>query len=172
MNLGKAKIRQWDPQQPTLFLDFDGVLHPDAVYCVRGEIVLRADGFSLFEWSPILVVLLDPFPTMQIVLSTSWVSVVGFDEARARLPESLQRRVIGSTWHEHAPRAWDRRTRYDQVAHSVERHRHTRWLAVDDDGVGWPEEHLPNLVLTDSLLGLGDTVAQEELREKLALLHR
>ena len=37
-----------------LFLDFDGVLHPDAVYLERGRPVLRTDG-ELFMWSRHLV---------------------------------------------------------------------------------------------------------------------
>jgi hypothetical protein len=37
-----------------LFLDFDGVLHPDAVYLERGRPVLRADG-ELFMWAHHLV---------------------------------------------------------------------------------------------------------------------
>ena len=74
-------IRERVPRCPTLFLDFDGVLHPDEVYRVGGRIVLRVDGFSLFEWSSILDELLAPYPGTQIVLSTSWVRILGFDEA-------------------------------------------------------------------------------------------
>ena len=38
-----------DPDVPVLFLDFDGVLHPDEVYRVGDKIVLKMDGFCLFE---------------------------------------------------------------------------------------------------------------------------
>ncbi len=174
MNEGRTGIRARarDPQRPTLFLDFDGVLHPDAVYRVRGQVILRMDGFSLFEWSPILVDLLAPYSDMQIVLSTSWVRVLGFDHTRARLPEGLQRRVVGATWHRHGPRGWEYLNRYEQIFRNVQRHGHTHWLAIDDCGAEWSEEHRSNLVLTDSLLGLGAASAQAELREKLELLHR
>ena len=37
-----------------LFLDYDGVLHPDHVYLVSGRPVPRADG-ELLMWAPILV---------------------------------------------------------------------------------------------------------------------
>lgn len=40
-----------------LFLDFDGVLHPDAAYLVRGRPVLRAAG-ELFMWAPLLAAVL------------------------------------------------------------------------------------------------------------------
>lgn len=169
---GTAGIRQRDARQTTLFLDFDGVLHPDEVYRIGERIVLRMDGVSLFEWADILDGLLLPHPDVQIVLSTSWVRVFGFEVARASLPESLQRRVVGATWYETVPRSWPLLPRYEQIRRSVERHRHVRWLAIDDDGDGWAEEHRENLVLTDPLLGLGVASAQEELREKLAELHR
>ena len=157
--------------RPTVFLDFDGVLHPDEVYLVRGHPVLRMDGISLFEWSEILVESLEPYPKVQIVLSTSWVRLLGFEEASERLPEPLRKRVTGATWHATVPRRWTQMTRYEQVLHYIERHRTPRWLAIDDDGIGWPDKHRENLVLTDSLLGLGAASAQADLRDKLQRLH-
>lgn len=51
-----------------LFLDFDGVLHPDAVYLrLNGEIELRAPG-ALFMWAPALVDALEAHPQIRIVL--------------------------------------------------------------------------------------------------------
>lgn len=165
-------IGQREPKLPTLFLDFDGVLHPDEVYRVGERIVLRMDGFNLFEWSEVLSELIAPYSELQIVLSTSWVRQLGFEVARAYLPESLQRRVVGATWHETVPRGWDKLTRYQQIQLNVLRHRHLRWLAIDDDGIGWSDEHRSNIVVTDSLLGLGAASAQDELRDKLARLCR
>lgn len=161
-----------DPRLPALYLDYDGVLHPDEVYRVGEQIVLRMDGFSLFEWGSVLEMLVAPYPRLQIVLSSSWVRVVGFDDALARLPEGVQRRVVDATWHQHAQKGWEYLTRYEQIRRNVESHRHHRWLAIDDDGTGWPDEARANLVLTDSLLGLGAVSAQQELAEKLEALHR
>lgn len=164
--------RQRHAQLPTLYLDFDGVLHPDEVYRVGKQIVLQMDGFSLFEWTSILEALIAPYRQLQIVPSSSWVRVVGFDDALARLPAGIQRRVVGATWHPYAPRGWEHLTRYEQIRRNVESHYHQRWLAIDDDGVGWPDENRANLVLTDSLLGLGAVSAQRDLAEKLEALHR
>ena len=158
--------------KPTVFLDFDGVLHPDEVYLVRNQPVLRMDGISLFEWSEILAESLAPYPAIELVLSTSWVRLLGFEEALQYLPGPLRQRVTGATWHATVPRRWTQMTRYEQVMHCIERHRTTRWLAIDDDGAGWAEKHLPNLLLTDSLLGLGQSDAQSDLRTKLEWLDR
>ena len=126
------------------------------------------DGFCLFEWCAILEALIAPYPRLQIVLATSWVRVVGFDEALARLPDALQSHVVGATWqHQQSLGGWASLTRFEQIKRDLARHQHRRWLAIDDDGAGWPVEYLQNLVLTDSLLGLGAAWAQEDLREKL-----
>lgn len=55
-----------------LFLDYDGVLHPDAVYQTRRGLELRASGQLLMHAS-VLEEILDEFPQAKIVLSTSWV---------------------------------------------------------------------------------------------------
>lgn len=81
-----------------LFLDFDGVLHPDEAYLVKGRPVLRAEG-ALFMWAPLLADTLKNYPGLQIVLSTSWARDLRFARARSFLPPDLQQRVIGATWH-------------------------------------------------------------------------
>jgi hypothetical protein len=53
-----------------LFLDFDGVLHPDAVYLRRGRAELGAEG-QLFMWAHYLQAVVEE-ADVQIVLSTSW----------------------------------------------------------------------------------------------------
>lgn len=164
--------RRREAHRPALFLDFDGVLHPDAVYREGRRIVLRADGVALFEWVGVFEDLIAPYPSLQVVLSTSWVQVLGFDVAYSHLPGLIQERVVGATWYQTAPRRWNRLSRYEQIRHTVERHHYSRWLAVDDDGAGWADEHRPNLVHTDPLLGLGARAAQQDLREKLEWLHR
>lgn len=125
---------------PILYLDFDGVLHPGEVYRIRGQIVLQCDGICLFEWAPLLAEYLEPHPDVRIVLSTSWVRVLSFSGARAWLPDALAKRVIGATWHSAMNQAWWRGlSRYDQISRHAQRHRISRWLAVDDDGMAGPK---------------------------------
>lgn len=156
---------------PVLFLDYDGVLHPDAVYRTRQGLVLMREGVSLFEWVRILEEALAPHPEMRIVLSTAWVRVLGFDEARGRLPEALQERVVGATWHSRMDRAeWQALSRFGQVLRYVQRHRVAHWLAVDDDAQDWARECHGNLVHTHAEFGLSLASTRAELREKLARL--
>ncbi|MGE6528585.1 HAD domain-containing protein [Stutzerimonas stutzeri] len=145
-----------------LFLDFDGVLHPDAVFRRSdGRIELRADG-ELFMWAPILVEALSGLASVRIVLSTSWVRHLGFQRARKALPAELQMLVIGATWHSAMRRtdqgtiAWDEQTRYQQIATYLTQlsSAPTDWLAIDDDNRGWPDVKREHLLLTDSAHGL------------------
>lgn len=153
---------------PTLFLDYDGVLHPDAVYRVRGEIVLQRDGHTLFECSPLLIEALAPHPDIRIVLSTSWVRVLGFNKACKRLPQTLRERVIGATWHSDMDAGeWQTLTRFSQVTRYAHHHRVERWLAVDDDAQGWFRGYHDNLVHTHSDFGLALASTRKELQEKL-----
>src|SRR5260370_13220801 len=122
-----------------VYLDFDGVLHPDAVWVDREtkNLSLRAPGHQLFESTAAFEEAIAPYPSVQIVLATSWVSTFGLAHAIQCLPETLQSRVIGATYDPTHPNAWlfDRLTRYDAIVQDVARRRPQCWLAVDDTGV-------------------------------------
>lgn len=79
-----------------IFLDFDGVLHPDVAFLVKGRPTLKAES-ELFIWVPLLTKTLADFPEVQIVLSTSWARELSFSRARRWLPQDLRARVVGST---------------------------------------------------------------------------
>ncbi len=157
-----------------LFLDFDGVLHPDAVYLrLNGEIELRAPG-ELFMWAPQLIDALAEHRDIRIVLSTSWARNLGFHAARKALPAELRQRVIGATWHSAMGRGWpdyipwDDQTRFEQIAAWLARRPgQSSWLAIDDDAQGWPDYLRERLVQTDAMRGLSAPEALAELNEKL-----
>jgi hypothetical protein len=123
----------------------------------------------LFENIPILVRLLEPYPDLKIVLSTSWVRELGFTRAREFLPRSLQQRVIGATFHKRYVRKEEfaQLARYDQIIADVERRRPARWLAIDDDLEGWPEHALMHIVPMPLGFGLGASAAALELEQRL-----
>jgi hypothetical protein len=155
-----------------LFLDYDGVLHPDEVYLTRAKgIVLRADGHNLFEHAELLADTLESHQDVRIVLSTSWVHALDFNKAKARLPERLQSRVKGSTWHSSGNKyEWNALTRYQQIMRYVLRHNLQDWLALDNDDVGWPDHKRHHLIHTDDWGGLGGTVgALDDLQTKLEM---
>lgn len=158
-----------------LFLDFDGVLHPDAVYLTRRGIELRAEG-ELFMWAPLLNDALANHPDMQIVLSTSWARNLGFDRARRALPAVLRHQVIGATWHSAMGKGWpdfipwDAQTRWEQIEAYLSRLAEpVNWLAIDDDGQGWPIAQRDRLILTDPDHGLSDPAVAAELTHKLEM---
>lgn len=162
-----------------LFLDFDGVLHPDSAYLVKGRPTLKGEG-ELFMWAPLLIKTLADFPEIQIVLSTSWARELSFNRARRWLPAELRRRVIGSTWHSamsfkregfHSLATWwDGATRYQQIKRYAGRAGLTDWVAIDDQPEGWGADDLGKLVHTHSDTGLSDPVVLSLLAARLEVL--
>jgi hypothetical protein len=163
-----------------VFLDFDGVLHPNEVYLSKDSLVeLRGEG-SLLMHVPVLERLLLPYPKARIILSTSWVRAVGFDNTIRHMQKliprsSLFNRIAGATWHTDMVKdgndPFDDWTRFQQIHFHVRFNDVRNWLAIDDlydGGESWPEAHRERLVLTDSRFGLGSAEVQDELRTKLA----
>lgn len=155
-------------------LDFDGVLHDDAVFSSpdRG-MYLAAPGRVLFEWMPILEELLRPYPDLGIVLSTSWVRAKGLAYATSRLAPALSSRVVGATFDNRLVQKaeFDMLPRGLQVWQDIERRAPAAWFAIDNDAAGWPEHCLERVVLTQDRRGLSDIRAQEAVRRILASMH-
>jgi len=157
--------------EKVLYLDFDGVLHPEDVlwHPKRGIYVRSPPGHQLFEWVPILEALLQPYPKVAIVLSTSWVRERRFSFAKNRLSPMLQQRVIGATFHrEYMHRESFRLIpRGVQIAQDVARRVPRTWFAIDDDADGWPQCCRSNFVQTHGQTGLSDLCVQAKVRAKL-----
>lgn len=155
-----------------IFLDFDGVLHPDEVFRTRQGPQLRCAG-GLFMWSSILEGELEDFPDVQLVLSTSWVKELGFSRAKKRLPEGLQARIIGSTWHSSMSNVWadqvwwEQASRHQQILRYATRAKAQKWIAIDDDAQGWASHDRDRLLLADRQLGLTTPGLMQALRAKL-----
>lgn len=169
-----------------IFLDFDGVLHPDAVYQHRKKpLELRAAG-ALMMHAPVLEAILDehdPQGYIRIILSTSWVRFLGFSKTVKKMPLGLRRRVDGATWHSGMTksdgRPYSRATdpfngmpRWKQIDWYINRHEVLHWIAIDDlhsGGEAWPDDLRDYLVLTDGAKGLGCHSVQVELNLKIKL---
>jgi hypothetical protein len=160
--------------KPVLYLDFDGVLHHEEVYWdPRRGAYMAAHGHKLFEHVSLLEDLLQPWPEVKIVLSTSWVRQYGFSGTAKRLGPALRARCIGSTWHT-GMRAheWSfaRLPRGLQVVQDVQRRHPAAWVAVDDDHGDWPTQFESHLVRSHPFLGISAPTVLDGLREKIAAM--
>jgi hypothetical protein len=162
--------------EPVLYLDYDGVLHPADVRVTQDEphrplVYIRGQPSShpLFEHANLLESLLEPHPTLRIILSTSWVREFGYEFALQQLPPSLQSRVIGATWR--TGMRVQPPARYYCIQIDAEERGLERWLAVDDDLYCWPDNELYRVVApTGPLLGLAEPGIADELEQKLRWL--
>lgn len=149
-----------------LYLDFDGVLHPAAVWLKtenNASPVLEeryASEHALFEHSRTLEELLAPYPDVRLVLSTAWVLVHGIDYAATRLPRALRERVVGSTFDANRDGAhFTSVARGYQVVADAQRRGLRHWIALDDDVRDWPKGHRHRLIPTDPVHGLSSPIA-------------
>lgn len=135
-----------------LFLDFDGVLHPDP--CPPEQ---------LFQHAPRLATTLEEFPATGVVLSTSWRTFLPHAQLLALLPEALRSRVLGVTprfGEFAAPPALAPYRRHAECVQWVRAHGvdEAAWLALDDRP-SWFAPYCEQLVACDSRLGFDDAAA-------------
>lgn len=143
--------------KPILYLDYDGVLHPDEIYRRKdGTIFVRnapGEHAELFMHASLLEALVSKYD-IQIILATSWVKAIGFDKAKSHLPKSVSDKIVGSTYHSSMREIWPWLSRYQQIIKHVERHSIEGWLALDNDNEGWDIKHIDNLALCDHVKAL------------------
>ena len=106
----------------TLFLDFDGVLHPTL-----------AQPAALFIHGSRLAEALRPYP-VNIVISSSWRFHFSKDEYLAKLPKELAGQVIGATGSAHVGKF----ARWHEIQQYLKKHRIVDWRALDDGAVEFP----------------------------------
>ncbi|WP_414446775.1 HAD domain-containing protein [Burkholderia sp. 22PA0099] len=167
---------EFDNLTPTLFVDYDHTLHRGQGYVdtSSGEISLDT-GNEPFEFAPILEQLLAPYPRVEIVLTTSWLTSIPLERAAAYMPASLAARVVGSTHGYKVPFGYIQNgsARTYVIRSYVLERRLRDWLAIDDAVYGatnltsdvLPIE--PHLVLLDAQQGLGDAAAQQRVQDWL-----
>jgi hypothetical protein len=152
-----------------LYLDFDNCLHRCDAYNTAAGSVPSDPSATLFEFARELDDLLAPYPAIQIVLSTSWVEVFGFEVARDSIPIfSLRSRVIDSTFNpdKDLSHVSSQTPRGRQIRRHVKTFRIERWLALDDMRAGF-EGAESRLVHCQPGVGLGDKDVQARFSERL-----
>jgi len=169
-----------DMTMPTLFVDYDGTLHAGHAFIdEHGQITLDS-GRPLFEFAPLLIEMLEPYPSVEIVLTTSWLQKLPMIKVISCMPPELARRVVDTTE--------GRKARFSYMQNGSERtdiitcyafgKRLKNWLAIDDSVYGAyhfgrePGELVRNFVLLDSTRGISDEGAQGRIREWLVEVHK
>lgn len=130
-----------------LFLDFDGVLHPYGV-----------EKSKHFSRLPLLESLLREFPSVQVVLSTTWRELYPLNENKARFSLDLKDRIVDQTQSRvessELPENLHYFPRHCQcVAWLRENAQTSQWLAIDDEPWRYTP-FCPNVYLTNSKSGL------------------
>ncbi|MFN9476517.1 HAD domain-containing protein [Acidovorax sp.] len=147
-----------------LFLDFDGILHPEFCHASRH-----------FECEPSLAFAISALD-VEIVVTSTWRHNLELKEIMGRLSDPVSSKIVGMT------------PRYSQLADvphklalyereaecsawlSANRPAYTRWVAVDDRP--WLfRPFCPNLFLVDGKRGL-DEQSSQSLRARLNELSR
>lgn len=159
----------------TLFLDFDGVLHPlwepASFNNWTSERIHGPKAYvgPFFIHAPILVDLLTGYlPHIDIVISSSWARRRDLDTLRNLLPAEIAGRVIDAVHHRLQVKPGTL-SRWSEIAWYREQHPNIgdRWLAIDDDNNGWPAHAVVHLAYCNR--DLGDPASQAAVKHVLFL---
>jgi HAD domain in Swiss Army Knife RNA repair proteins len=133
-----------------LFLDFDGVLHPAPPHNRDVGVFSRLERFEAT---------LRDYPSLRIVLTSSWREQFNIDTMRGFFSHDISERIIGVT-----PILQLIRQR-EIKQYMIDNNFSASWIALDDAADEF-EPGLSNLVLCDPQKGFDDR-AEAELRTKL-----
>lgn len=143
-----------------LFLDFDGVFHPEPCY----------NSAQLFICLPRLENVLRDHPSVEIVISSTWRETRTISELRLLFSCDIAKRIIGVTpsWKDHQDLfdviGYQRQTEIEAWLRASEEPWRP-WVAIDDKP--WLfRPFLHNLIRTDSEIGF-DEYVEKRLREFL-----
>ena len=147
-----------------LFVDFDGVLHPLGEEAFDGHFNLIKNE-NLFCWRSILEDLLEPHPSIRIVVSSDWRRLCGDEALRQVLGRDLGHRFVGVVEMYNSSRA-------TEILADASRRKLDYWLAIDDhpsvfDAWKMGDERF---VACSSSTGLSAPTVQQEVRQKIARL--
>jgi hypothetical protein len=130
----------------TLFLDFDGVLHP------------TAHGSALFSQLPLLEKVLEDL-SCQIVISSSWRFHVDLNQLREYFSREVQSQIVGVTGKPYIGAY----ARFHEINAYVSENSLIDWRALDDSYWEFPKG-CPQLIRCNPNTGL--SVAEVNLLEQ------
>lgn len=127
-----------------IFLDFDGVLHPD--------------GVALFSQRALLESYLGQMPAAEIVISSSWRETEPLAQLRSYFSPQIHERIVGVT--PSLDGGYDSGGRQLEILAFMESEdlnaQNSSWVALDDVAHFF-QDGCPNLILTDSSKGFSDS---------------
>lgn len=142
-----------------LFLDFDGVLHPDGEAALDENFRLLPNP-NLFCWKGLLYELLEPHPEVQIIVSSDWRRLFD-DENLVRLLGPLGNRFVGVVETLGSPRS-------QEILEEAARRSIERWVALDDHvSVHEAAKEDCRFIACDPRLGVSNPETQKTLSKKL-----
>lgn len=157
---------------PILFLDFDGVTHPD--------VQLPGRCWAYFQSLPLIESVLRKHPSVEIVVTSKWRTRRSLDELRLFFADDIRSRVVGSTpvldrfnrdafRDMHVPHLSEayRQAEIEAWLH-LNRPMGADWLSIDDRH-RWFEPGCKRLLITHPRMGFTEVDAQE-LDERLGAL--
>ncbi len=138
-----------------IFLDFDGVLHPEP--CYRKE--------ELFCFLPRFEQVMRQFPEIDIVISSSWRETDDLSALRGHFSNDIAEQLIGvtPTWRD-LPELLERGCDYPREIEirawmRREREPWEEWIAIDDRPY-WFRPFSKNLVVCNSTTGFDDNASR------------
>ncbi len=145
--------------QVVLFLDFDGVLHPDGEAALDENFRLLPNP-NLFCWKELLHELLEPHPEVQIIVSSDWRRLFD-DESLVRLLGQLGDRFAGVVETLGGPRS-------QEILGAAARRSIERWAALDDHvSVHEAAKEDCRFIACDPRLGISNPETQKRLSKRL-----
>ena len=139
------------PVVPTLFLDFDGVLHPNG-----------ADVADYFCRANILALTVAEFD-LDVVISSSWRFHHPFKRLLGHFPDSFRRKITGMTGDAYI----GKHARWNELRKYIQTYGIDNWRALDDSGFEFPPG-CPELILCDGARGAQERELNQ-IRDWLAM---
>lgn len=120
-----------------VYLDFDGVLHPN--FAVEDQ---------LFSHMQALTTALEGLQ-VRIIISSSWRFQDEMDYLKGQFDTRIQGQVVGRTGDAHIGK-W---ARWNEITQHAKTHHIKKWIALDDAYMEFPPD-CKELILCDGRLGL------------------
>ncbi|RQV10020.1 hypothetical protein DF047_10550 [Burkholderia cenocepacia] len=149
-----------------IYLNFDGVLHPNHLqYRYRHSPELLWPSHTAFEYAPALENAFEDCPDATVVLNTWWTYYLTVEACLQLLPASIRPRVVGTTLV-----GGIREEPLPNRVREAERHigvPTNELLVLDNSSARYGESLLPQLLLVNEETGLSCPSAMRALKKRL-----